>query len=102
MENSAPMMAFNGSPETPEQKEARELRNKEWDDLTDTQKIERMREIVKSNNQWHARQIRILEKKVNKLSKHDHADGKVMVEYNAYDLESDNCVGEVMGVKNFF
>jgi len=86
---------------TKEQEEAQRLRNTEWPDLTIVEQIERMREYVKNNNAYHAREVKELQRKVRQLEKHSHLDGKVMVEYNTYGDGINDCVG-ISNNKNYF
>lgn len=63
---------------TPLSKEELELRNIEWDQLTDSQKVERMRDIIKNLN----RTVGFLQQRLNKYEsdfyQHQHdADGGI-------------------------
>jgi len=72
-----------------------ELRRKEWDELTDKEKIERMRETVKGNISYMSNRIRGLENKIAQLEKHGHLNDKVMVEFSRFrdDCDSERTLG---------
>lgn len=62
---------------------------KNWDDLTDSEKIERCREQVKETHQYYGNRIQELERRVNSLMDHSHApDGRVMAPVNKFNGDS--------------
>ena len=86
--------------EVKEMEEARQLERKEWDELTDKEKIERTRKVVKQENQRFSRRLFQLERKLRKLEKHQHlADGKLVVELDYYEGGGED---ECASVRNYF
>ena len=57
----------------------RELRNKAWEDLKIDEKIERIREIIKNDQERNNRNWSELHRKVNKLNQHSHKDNEIVV-----------------------
>ena len=60
------------------------LGEKSWKDLTDSEKIERMRQEVK----WMQDRLFRAEERISKLFKHEHKDGKLIHELK--EFEQDN------------
>lgn len=86
--------------EVKQMEEARELERKEWDELTDKEKIERIRKVVKDNQRWFLRRVSDLERKLRRLGKHQHlADGKIVVELDYYEGAEE---GECASARNYF
>ena len=60
--------------------EARILRNKGWDELTQDEKIERIRDNVKDNSSNAYRQLINLQDKISQLENHSHKEnGDIVV-----------------------
>lgn len=58
------------------------LKNSPWDSLTVEQKLERMRQIVKDLEltlRWHSNRFQEFSERLDALSEHGHAQGKVMI-----------------------
>lgn len=71
-------------------------KEKYWAELTDSEKIERMREIIKQND-YRLNKIYQLENKISKLRtlliSHSHSELGVVSKIEQYDnLDSPNCV----------
>jgi hypothetical protein len=77
-----------------------EIERKEWDELTDSQKIERTRNFVKKELSWINNRLFELNEKVRKLEKHHHLKGGKIVT----ELDSDVCLGQLEAVseRNYF
>jgi chromosome condensin MukBEF ATPase and DNA-binding subunit MukB len=77
-----------------------EIERKEWDELTDSQKIERTRNFVKKELSWINNKLSELNKKVRKLEKHYHLKGgKIVTEIDFNDRSGEV---EVYLGKNYF
>ena len=86
--------------EVKEMEEAVQLERKEWDELTDKEKIERTRKVFKQENQWLSKRLSQLERKLRRLGKHQHLEnGKIVVE-----LDYDGGYGEdeCASARNYF
>ena len=60
------------------EKELNALTPKMWEDLTDSEKIERMRQEVKGIMSNHLRELLELKRIIQELKEHSHSDGKVV------------------------
>lgn len=77
-----------------EEKE-REVERKSWDELTDSEKIERIRKFIKNEYQYINRRLSNLESENRKLRKHQHnQEGKVVIEIIDNYYGSGECEAE--------
>ena len=99
------------TPKTKEQKEQqdkeyearRKLEMTNWEDLTIEQKIERMKDIVKTNGNTALRASREVKQIKEDFSEHLHKDGKIWVEYKKYGRGSGMGVCEsAVRAENYF
>lgn len=78
-------------------------RSKDWNELTEVEKMERMRGIVKniqSSLNWQSKEIASLRKK---LARHEHREGKVVEIRDVHEYElSDACCVEPGLTNNYF
>ena len=67
------------------EEKARELRNKGWEELSTNEQIDRMRNIIKQNNQAFSRQLLELSRTTGRFEKHSHKEnGDMVVPFNRY------------------
>lgn len=72
---------------------------KDWNDITDSEKIERMREIIKGLSSNVSRLQSDLRTLKNSFKNHAYVDGKIVEPYNEYG--NDNSVGTAL-LSNYF
>jgi len=83
--------------------EARILRNKGWEELTQDERMERMRNKVKDNHSSLYRQISDLQKKIGQLENHSHKEnGDVVVPFNRYNSGGDCGIAEALSSQKVY
>lgn len=77
---------------------------KMWEDLTDSEKIERMREEVKRTLAGFSGRITELNREVQKLKVHSHSGGEVVVPITRTDgyLGESSCCSKRADGKSYF
>lgn len=75
---------------------------KKWDDITDAEKIERMREIIKSLQSWVGRTQSDVHHVRENFSKHSHTDKGIVVPFNEYNNSNTSGVAASLGNEGYF
>lgn len=75
---------------------------KGWDEITDSEKIERMREIIKSLSQQVGRLQSDFHVLRDSFKKHSHTDKEVVLPYDEYSHNSIFGSAEVSALQNYF
>lgn len=76
------------------------VKPKDWEELNDSERIDRLREVIKNlQRQVGISQINI-RKMTDNFKNHSHLDGKIVISYNEYS--GNTCVDETNSSSNYF